>query len=250
MLQIKTITAFVFSIATLAGFAQNAKADYYSHLDRLACDILRQSDALVGEAIHYRHTPQYRHLVHDLKQIRAFADHIHEVAHHRGSIVHLDRDLRQLDAQFHHLEDLIKDIEHNAVHGHGHIHGRTGHVRRLLRAMENNIHHMQSDVRNLALLYQQRQQTYYYGSNRGIVIYGGNYGNYNYGHNHGGYGYGNRNNNHGHHGNQRHRGENHGANTGHGNHNQQRRGPIGKQRQGNQGGARFSNGNVQFKIKF
>ena len=250
MIHLKTFSTAVFSFVAMAAIAQQASADVYAHLDRVALDIVRQTSLLGHEAAHYRHTPEYPHLVHDLRQIQAFANHIHEVAHYRGSIAHLDRDLRQLDAQFHHLEDVVRRIQRNARHGVGHVHGRTGHVRRLMRALENNIHHMQADVVSLRRQFQYQNQTYFYGGNQGVVFYYGSnrgnvYRNYGYGnYGHGNYGHGqHRHGNRGHRGNDRHCENNHGQHGHRGNNGQnqrQRSNPvIGKQRNANQSAARF-----------
>lgn len=124
-------------------------ADTYSHIDELALSIQRQSLAIERECRHYRHTPEYRHLVTDAREIHELAEHMHEVAHHPGSLAHLESDLRELDSEFHHLESVFDRVEREATHGHGHIHGGTSHVRRLLNSMESSIHHLQEDVRSL-----------------------------------------------------------------------------------------------------
>ncbi len=155
----------------MAGFALTgtAKADTYSHIDGLAVQLTRNARLLEREfAAHYRHTSRYRHLREDARQMIRLADHVHEVAHHEGSLSHLQSDLRQLDRLFHHIEELVDEIEHDAAglgddhHGHfgnfggyhgrygGHIHGNTRHVRRILSAMEDTLHHLQDDVRQLA----------------------------------------------------------------------------------------------------
>jgi hypothetical protein len=167
MFNFKTLSLAAFSVVSLGGLAGNAKADLYGHLDQLALEILAQSDAIVRESAHYRHAPEYAHLVYDARQIRALADHIHEVAHHRGSVFHLDNDLRQMDQRFHHLEEVVRNIERGAAYGHGHVHGNTAHVRRLLRAMENNIHHMQADVANIKRSIQRQNHDHYYGGGHG-----------------------------------------------------------------------------------
>jgi hypothetical protein len=153
------LTRTIITVA-LAGFALTgtAKADTYSHIDSLAVRL--QSYALLLDrefTAHYSHTHEYRHLKSDSVKMARLAEHIHEVAHHHGSISHLQSDLRQLDRLFHHVEELVEEIEHDVafgdIHGDfhgGHIHGETTHVRRILRAMENTLHHLQSDVDELA----------------------------------------------------------------------------------------------------
>ncbi|WP_372725041.1 hypothetical protein [Novipirellula sp.] len=133
----------------LTAFCSTASADTYQHIDQLALQIAIQSNQIVGETSHYRHTPEYRHLLSDARDMARFADHIHELAHHRSSVSHLDRDLAQLDSKFHHLESLFDGIERRSAHGYGHVHGNTAHVRMLLNAIENNIHHLRDDIRTL-----------------------------------------------------------------------------------------------------
>lgn len=142
----KTLAAFGFIITT---FSASASADTYHHIDELALTIDRQAKLLVSESVHYRHTPEYRHLVSDARDLCRLATHLHEVAHHHGSLAHLESDLSQLDAKFHHLESVFHRVERAASYGHGHVHGHTSHVWELLHSIENNIHHLQDDLRSL-----------------------------------------------------------------------------------------------------
>ena len=167
------LTRTILTVA-LAGFAfaPAAQADTYSHIDGLAVQLQRQATLLDREfTAHYRHTSQYRHLHSDSIQMVRLAGHVHEVAHNHGSLAHLRSDLRQLDRLFHHIEDLVDEIEHTAGgfghhdyghygHGHhgfggyggGHIDGNSRHVARILRQMEDTLHHLQDDVEQLAAL--------------------------------------------------------------------------------------------------
>lgn len=126
-----------------------ANADLYQHIDVLALRIQRTARKLLNETVHYRHTPEYRHLVADTQDILRLSTHIHDVTHFEGNLRHLEVDLAELDRQFHHLEAVFDRIEHNAAFGQGHIHGNTAHVKRLLNSIEGNIHHIQDDVRSL-----------------------------------------------------------------------------------------------------
>jgi hypothetical protein len=155
------LTRTILTLA-LAGFAFTgaAQADTYGHIDQLALQLEKYATRLDREfALHYRHTSQYAHLRSDSREMARLARHVHEVAHNYGSLSHLESDLRSLDRRFHHLEDLVNDIEFHAAHdyhggfdyhGGGHIHGETSHVRSLLNAMEDTLHHLQSDLRELA----------------------------------------------------------------------------------------------------
>ncbi|QDV45678.1 hypothetical protein Enr13x_55570 [Stieleria neptunia] len=147
------MTLFAKTFATfglLAAFVSpSAFADTYRHIDDLASDIERKSRQIEKETRHYRHTPEYRHLVEDARDMRRLADHMHDVAHDHGSLAHLESDLQELDAKFHHLESVFDRVERRAFHGHGHVHGDTSHVKRLLNAIEDDIHHLQDDLRSL-----------------------------------------------------------------------------------------------------
>ncbi len=144
----KAITAF--TLLVTATFAGQASADTYEHLDLLALLLDRQAKEVVTEAReHYRHTPEYRHLLNDAKSLSRSATHLHNVAHRHGTLAHMSVDVTELDATFHHLEEVFDRIEHNAAYGHGHIHGGTAHVKRLLKSIEDGIHHMQEDIEQL-----------------------------------------------------------------------------------------------------
>ena len=127
-------------------FSATAKADTYHHMDQLALSIDQQAKEIVREAHHYRHTPEYRHLVSDARDMCQLADHLHEVVHHHGDLGHVASDVNELDAKFHHLESVFDRIERRAAHGHGHVHGNTSHVRELLISIEDSIHHLQEDL--------------------------------------------------------------------------------------------------------
>ena len=130
-------------------FASTSNADTYRHIDELASSIERKARRIVSESHHYRHTPEYRHLLEDARNMCSLADHLHDVAHRHGSLAHMESDLRKLDSEFHHLESVFDRVERRASHGHGHIHGNTRHVKELLNSIEEDIHHLQDDIRSL-----------------------------------------------------------------------------------------------------
>lgn len=144
----KTFASFFTLIITAATTAQ-VNADEYHHIDRLAVKIQRTSKQLLRESIHYRHTPEYRHLVADANEMYRLATHVHEVTHFEGNLRHLQNDVAELDRQFHHVETVFDRIEHNAAYGSGHVHGNTAHVKRLLKSMEDSIHHMRADLEEI-----------------------------------------------------------------------------------------------------
>ncbi len=139
------------ALTVLAGaclFTSTASAQSYQHIDRLAYQLQRQSSSLYSEfRAHFSHTPGYRHLMSDTAKMYRLARHIHDLVHHHEDVHHIVEDLDQLDAAFHHVEELVDQIEHNAHHhGHGHVHGDTRHVRRLLQRMEDTLHHLREDL--------------------------------------------------------------------------------------------------------
>ena len=145
------IFAILLTLTTLGILASQAKATSYHHLDELALRMQRQSRRLASEfAEHYRHSPVYNHLRSDANSLARLAAHIHDLAHRRGSISHLKRDLDRIDSRFHHLESVVARLESLANRGIGHTHGDVSHVWSALHSLESTIHHMRDDVQALA----------------------------------------------------------------------------------------------------
>jgi hypothetical protein len=142
----KTLAAFGLVLTALSA---SASANTYQHVDQLALSIDQKAKLIIGESRHYRHAPEYRHLVTDARELSRLASHMHELAHHHGSLAHLESDLSQLDSEFHHMESVFDRVELRAAHGHGHIHGNTSHVKGLLNSIEEDIHHLQEDLRSM-----------------------------------------------------------------------------------------------------
>jgi hypothetical protein len=144
------ILSTLLTLAALGSFAAQADASTYSHLDGLAVKMQGQSAGLVAEfKEHYSHSPLYSHLRHDALELARLSKHVHEVAHHAGSVYHLKSDLREIDTRFHHLEAVIARLEYLARRGIGHAHGNLNHVRSAIHNMETTIHHMQDDLKAL-----------------------------------------------------------------------------------------------------
>jgi len=145
-----TLAALViFGLATL-GAGRSALAAG-PHVDRLALDLQRQSRELMTEfARHYRHAPDFRHLMADSSDLFRQAVHIHSIAHNTNNLHHLNADLAKIDRSFHHLEGVVEGIEHHVRFCHsprcGHFHGDTRHVRALMGSIEDTIHHLRDDV--------------------------------------------------------------------------------------------------------
>ena len=131
--------------------APAAQAGSFEHIDELAAELQGLSSKLSREfRDHYRHTPSYRHLATDARNMRKLASHIHEIAHYEGDLEHIHDDLHELDELFHHVDELVDEIEHDAEHhGEGHVHGDTRHVRRIMRDMEGTLHHMLEDMEEM-----------------------------------------------------------------------------------------------------
>jgi len=145
-------TTLAVAIATFGiTFASNtAQAGSFEHIDELAGELQGLSSKLAREfRDHYRHSPGYRHLAADAREMRKLAGHIHEIAHYEGDLHHIHDDLHELEELFHHVDGLVDEIEHEAEHGHGHVHGDTRHVRRILRDMDGALHHMLEDVEEM-----------------------------------------------------------------------------------------------------
>ncbi len=143
------LTTTVIAAFTLALASTSAHAVDYRHLDRLAIRLTKNSEALFREfRVHYRHTSEYRHLISDAKALRSRALHIHEVAHHRGSLYHLASDVREMDQLFHHLEEVVERVDHRSSHDYhsGHVHGNSRHVSSLMRTIGCDLHHLGEDV--------------------------------------------------------------------------------------------------------
>lgn len=96
---------------------------------------------------HYVHLETYRHLMTDLNQICAEAEHIDRLAHNpRGQVNHLLADVKELDQLAHHLHEVVDASERSA---RGHIHGNTGHVHELLDVLNNTIHRLEDTVASI-----------------------------------------------------------------------------------------------------
>jgi hypothetical protein len=122
----------------------------YEQIDNLAVQVQRQAQQIGSEAaIHYQHTPQYRHLVSDTSELVKQSAHLHEVAHNHGTVDHMAADMAKLDASFHHLETTFEGIHNRAAIGIGHVDGHIAHVKALLGSMETNLHQLQRDIASL-----------------------------------------------------------------------------------------------------
>ena len=146
MARLKTLVACVMGVAT---FCTTASADVYQDIDQLARNIERQSEQLIREVRRYRHTPSYRYLVEDAREMERCADHLHDVARDHGSLAHMESDLRTIEAKFRHFVWAIDRVERDAAYGHGDIYDDPSCIRRLLHSIEADIVHLQRYLRSL-----------------------------------------------------------------------------------------------------
>lgn len=160
MTQTFTKLALLITTFALTWSPGDTQADIYQHIDSLAIKIRNNARQITRETVHYRHTPEYAVMVADSKRLYRLAQHIHDVTHFEGNLVHLTNDLNQLGHAFRHLENLFDRVERNAALGIGHIHCNTAHVRRLLDCIDDDIHQMRRDVAKLRRLVA-RSQAYY-----------------------------------------------------------------------------------------
>ena len=128
-----------FAIFTVSLSANQANADTYGHIQRLALETQIKVDRLMGKTHHYVHTPNYRRMLACVSELRREAVRVHVIAIQRGCLVTMSRHVAQLDSLFHEAESLFDCTETRAALGHGHIHGATRHVRELLDCIDNNI---------------------------------------------------------------------------------------------------------------
>ena len=143
----KTAAVLTLACSALSG---TAFADTYHHIDQLAVTVERQARQLEREMSAYRFSPEYGHLLADSRRLSRVAAHLHEVAHDRGCLAHLEADVRQLEWSFQHLESTLEHVEENRFYGHCRLSGSTLHVRRLMHSVELNIHHLRDDIRSLS----------------------------------------------------------------------------------------------------
>lgn len=146
----KTIAA---TALLLTGMMSASATAADPHIDELAYAIKRQAAAACREVYyHMRRAPEFQHLYADLYEMYTTADHIHDIAHHTNAICHLRTDVAELDALYHHVEELIEEINCRQAK----LHVSYGHyprgfvpsyrLRRLnsyMKAMECSIHTLQ-----------------------------------------------------------------------------------------------------------
>lgn len=129
------------------------------HLDDLAFT-LQQQAALACREVRYgfQRTPAYPHLYKDFYELYTLAEHVHEVAHNHGDLVHLKDDVEEMDALFHQVEELtaqagnVRVVQANGGYISVPACGNAVsayHLRKLqalMVQMEDTIHHLQEDL--------------------------------------------------------------------------------------------------------
>ena len=175
------LIALATSLAITAG--QSAQAASYHHIDGLAVKLQGQARELYNEfKQHYRHVSGYSHLRSDAANMYRTAAHVHKVAHQNGGVHHLKSDLAKADRLFHHLEDVVAELEHNTAHSFGgHSHGDLSHVHALMRSMKTTLHHLRNDIEEMSYSYHSHRVYRSYPSG-----HSSHSGHFNSGHGHGG----------------------------------------------------------------
>ena len=137
-------------VAVAASLATTANAASYHSIDAKAVKLQSKASQLYWEFnLHFRHAAHFDHLRSDASQMYFLARDIHLLAHSNYGLSRMSRKLDQLDALFHHVEDLLNHIVEDAEHGHGHIHGHLGHVKELVESMECTLHSLRAEVKDL-----------------------------------------------------------------------------------------------------
>ncbi len=141
-----------------SGLFTNAATAADPHLDDLAYR-LRQEAALACREVRYgfQRSPAFPHLYKDFYDLYSLAEHVHAVAHNSGDLRHLKDDADEIDASFHHAQEMmaqfgtVRAVRHGCVcqtpPTYGNVSGY--HLRRLqslMGQMENTIHHLQEDL--------------------------------------------------------------------------------------------------------
>lgn len=120
--------------------ANHVLADDYHHINALARKIHSKAKVLKNETRHYRHTPNYKRILHDVAELDRVACHLRDTAKHEGDLDHLAADITEIDNHFQHVQYLFDHTELSVSrYGHGFIKARTSHVKRLLDDIEKAI---------------------------------------------------------------------------------------------------------------
>ncbi len=142
-----------------SGILTNAASAADPHLDDLAFS-LRQQAALACQEVRYgfQRSPTFPHLYKDFYNLYSLAEHVHDVAHNSGDLRHLKDDADEIDASFHHAQEMLAQfgaarpvpVRHGCICQTPAPAGVSGfHLRRLqvlVGQMETTIHHLQEDL--------------------------------------------------------------------------------------------------------
>ena len=176
---IQPITAFAATLMSITlGFGSTASANHHDHIDRVAVRVQKNAQRLLEETKHYRDAPGYRQLVHQTRQLRDAAIHIHDVTHFEGHTPHLRRDVALIDQSFHQLEDLFYHIEAEVQRGRCHLDVNTNRFKRKMKQLEREIHNLGDDLAKICAVPQVVQRPpYRYEAPRATAVqtFGRNY---------------------------------------------------------------------------
>ncbi|MDG2380847.1 MAG: hypothetical protein P8N76_04180 [Pirellulaceae bacterium] len=144
----RIVIAGILTTVTILSSSSTTSGASFHHIESLALNLVRQSSALTREfKYHYRHTPEYRHLVSDARELHRRANHVHNLSHRSCSLEHMRIDLQQMDHFFHHLKETLDRVAMNADRHHrGHVNRKTRHTYQIVRRIEEDLHHLRDDV--------------------------------------------------------------------------------------------------------
>ncbi len=139
LLPLVAVTALVLSTG-------NSQARSSNPIVSLAHQIERQGADLRNEFVtHYRYSGAYRHLMSDMNQFMAKAEHIDQLSHDpRTSYRHIKTDVAELDELAHHIHEVVDGIQRGRFSGR--VNCSLAHVHQKLDALNNTIHQLQRSI--------------------------------------------------------------------------------------------------------
>ena len=133
------------AVAAMVLPASNSQARGHNPIVNLAHQIERQGADLQREfQVHYRYSGAYRHLMSDMNQFMAKAEHIDQLSHDpRTSYRHIKADVADLD-ELAHIHEVVDNVERGRFSGR--CNANLAHVHQKLSALNNTIHQLQRAI--------------------------------------------------------------------------------------------------------
>ncbi|MBW3541380.1 MAG: hypothetical protein KY476_14020 [Planctomycetes bacterium] len=155
----KTLLFTALAVSTFGAVPSVARAEHVPdvrRIDRLALELEADAARACREVYyHFRGAPDFHHLYSDTYELYTRAAHIHELAHHRGGIAAICREIDELDELAHHTAELVDDLARDSAavgfggrFGHGHS-SSDYHLRRLrslVECIEETVHELADAV--------------------------------------------------------------------------------------------------------